>query len=198
MKRTVPVAVTLLLSLAGCATPTAPAPATQPPTTTPSVAPTPAQTPSTPPSTPAPVEPTPATTPATAGTPATRPSPPAKPSRTPAQKVVLGGDLKGTADKGMGTVKPSYIDFGGHPTTILRKVKWTSWGGDVATATAEAMWIPPGKATVDAQWEKASVRAEKIGTCNGKRAYTRLVWTFPGKKGEQPVPFDACTGISII
>ena len=120
------------------------------------------------------------------------------PSRTdPPATVVLGADLPGRNDVGLGTARPSSVNFGGHPTTILRKITWAAWGGKTATATGEAMWVPPGKSTVDATWQKAKITASLIGTCDGKRAYTRLAWTFPGKAGEQPVPFNACTGISI-
>ncbi len=215
MKATLPLAAAVLCGLAACSTPATPAPATQPATVRPTATTpaTPAPAPTTASASATTVSPSsgPTTTqaPPTASAPVTtaappRPSSPAtrkpapSPSRTnPPSQVVLGADLPGRNDVGLGTARPASVNFGGHPTTILRQVTWTSWGGTTATGTAEAMWVAPGQSTVDATWQKAKVTASAIGTCAGKRAYTRLVWTFPGKPGEQPVPFNACTGISI-
>ncbi|QIK71859.1 hypothetical protein G7070_05685 [Propioniciclava coleopterorum] len=192
-------ALSLLCLITACAGP-APAPASPASTPTPS-APTSTLTAS--PTSPTPSAASSASASPSATPPATVAPSPAGTTRSPSPErptaagLVLGADLPGKADEGLGTAKPRTVDFGNHPTTILRGITWKSWGGDTATGTAEAMWLAPGKPTAEATWEKATVTASRPGTCGGKRAYTRLTWRFPGKSGEQPIPFNACTGEGI-
>ncbi len=172
----------------------APVPAPASATASPSVA-------ATAPATTSPASTAPATTapPATKAPQATK-APPATtaPQASPAQ-LTLGGKAPRSASTGFGQVRPKAIDFGNHPTTVLRDVTWQSWGGAEARGTAEAIWVGPNQSTAGGTFEPAEVRAYAVGKCGTQPAYTRLQWTFPGKDpaAEQPAAFDLCTGDAV-
>lgn len=166
----------LLLALAALAACTAPTGTTSP-RTSPTTVPAPAT------ASPSVVATTPAVT-----TPAASPT-----------QLTLGGRAPRSAAQGFGLVRPSAIDFGSHPTTVLRDVTWQSWGGAEARGSAQAVWIGPGRSTAEGVFESAQVRAYGVGSCGGQPAYTRLQWTFPGHESpsEQPTAFDLCTGEAV-
>lgn len=166
-------------------------------------------------STPSPAVSTPAapvTTPATTTTATTTPpatatlTPPASPtalSPTAPASIVLGANLPhASSEKGFGETEPGEVDFGNHPTTILRNVVWNTWGGQTATGTGEAIWIGPGQSTAEGTWRPTVIEASEVGTCPqapDQQAYTRLRWMFEDVEGEeQPTPFDLCTGEAVL
>lgn len=176
------VAALLIISLASCAAPAA--------------------------STPTPAAPAPPSPTASVTTPATTATAPPAASETAAapsapSPIVLGADLpSSSSEKGFGEAQPREVDFGNHPTTILRNVVWDSWGGENATGTGEAIWVGPGQSTAEGSWEPTVIRAWGIGTCPqapDRQAYTMIQWDFERvEEGEQPTPFDLCTGDSVI
>jgi hypothetical protein len=44
---------------------------------------------------------------------------------------------------GLGKVRPRRIDFGGDPTSFVKRITWHSWGGLRARGTGRAVWVPP-------------------------------------------------------
>lgn len=83
--------------------------------------------------------------------------------------------------RGMGSVRPKTVDFGGDPTSYVSKVHWSSWGGRVATGTGVACRPPANGPIALCKPTVAKVKAFGLGSCSkhGRAAYTRVEWWFP-------------------
>jgi hypothetical protein len=101
---------------------------------------------------------------------------------------VLGGDAgfdtkgfdAGFDTKGFGRPHPSQIIYGGGAQTFnLFHVRWKHWGATQAYGTAKGWYVPTGKAISEGHTVTERLVAYSLGTCNGKRAYTRMARYVP-------------------
>lgn len=105
--------------------------------------------------------------------------------------IVLGSSSGGS--QGFGWSRPSRVFLGGDPTGDVRDITWDGWGLDVAEGTGTSSYVPDGKSVSEATQEKARIRAWDPGQCNGKLAYRKVAWWFPGQGETGPVEsIDAC------
>lgn len=109
--------------------------------------------------------------------------------------IVLGAPQSG--GKGYGTAEPTALDLGGASSTSqMNNITWTGWGSDQATGQGTGNYQPPNETAVHIQsGVPGTVVAFAPGTCNGQRAYTKVVYYFPSK-GETFNPdngIDICT-----
>lgn len=82
---------------------------------------------------------------------------------------------------GIGKVKPKYFAAGGDGISQAWNVRWYRWGAKHAIGHGTAPYARPGVPYAFAKPAKARIVAYRLGTCHGKRAYTRVVWYFPSK-----------------
>jgi hypothetical protein len=80
---------------------------------------------------------------------------------------------------GLGKVKPRRIDFGGDPTSFVKRITWHSWGGLRARGTGRAVWVPPGQPTSNGRIQNATIVAFHRGMCHGTFMYKAVEWFFP-------------------
>lgn len=93
---------------------------------------------------------------------------------------------------GLGAVKPKEFALSTHSTTYVTDITWTSWGGQTARGTGKAKHALKGTSMADAPIETATIVAT-LGTCNGKPAYTKVNWSFPGEpEGKNEASWDLC------
>ncbi|HEY3831872.1 MAG TPA: hypothetical protein VGO03_06240 [Acidimicrobiia bacterium] len=83
------------------------------------------------------------------------------------------------AQHGYGEVRPSTIDNGGDEGGTVGQVRWLSWGGERAIATAIGNYVAPGKFMYEAVPARATVVAFNLGTCHDAPAYLSIEWYFP-------------------
>ncbi|HEY2651224.1 MAG TPA: hypothetical protein VGI50_04835 [Solirubrobacteraceae bacterium] len=99
---------------------------------------------------------------------------------------------------GFGVARPSAINFNGDPTSFIRKIRWSSWGGNQAVGHGSAGFVWPGFAVADGtRYVSATVVAFDLGTCDGHPAYQREEWYFPqyGETfAEASAGWNICTG----
>ena len=99
------------------------------------------------------------------------------------ETIVLGGkEFAGPYGKGWGTERPSEIYNGGDTSGLITDVRWSTWGGPVASGWGKnAIFKPHGGYYRHPIAIK--LRASTIGQCEGRRAYMTL-WirspTHPG------------------
>lgn len=127
----------------------------------------------------------------TTNTPSNKPSS----SQTPTPSPILGEPWAAT-QQGYGTVKPATINNGGDPTGIITNITWQSWGGSQATGQGISTYVAPNDTVSEGTQEQATVVAFKLGTCQGKTAYTAVEWYFPQYSGSfNPNEYrNICTG----
>ncbi|MFC6703995.1 hypothetical protein [Flexivirga alba] len=82
---------------------------------------------------------------------------------------------------GLGTARPKTVDFGGDPTSYIKNVHWSSWGGKVATGTGTACRPPANGPFAYCRPTTAKIKAFGLGSCtkHGRAAYTSVEWWFP-------------------
>lgn len=95
--------------------------------------------------------------------------------------------------KGYGSAQSSGNDLGGASSTShMDNITWKQWGSDRATGTYQ-----PPNITGDHKESSTpgTVIAFDPGTCNGKRAYTKIVYFFPSKSEafDDARAIDICT-----
>lgn len=98
-------------------------------------------------------------------------------------RVVLGGVIYGgSLGEGWGTPRPHRIFNGGDPSGLISNVHWSSWGGPMARGHGRhALFKPSGgyyRHTVVAR-----LKAKRIGRCEGRRAYLKLLVREPRRPG---------------
>jgi hypothetical protein len=103
--------------------------------------------------------------------------------------VVYGGDL----GEGWGTERPKTIFNGGDLSGLISDVHWSSWGGAVARGHGRhSLFKPSGgyyRHPVAAQ-----LKAKRIGTCEGRRAYLKLLIREPRYPGGPLRPWHSWSG----
>lgn len=106
-------------------------------------------------------------------------------------ETVVLGSLPSNG-KGYGTTRPTLVHNGGGPTTGVKDITWSSWGGPTAEGVGTGTWQTAGLGSEE--YIPANIIASEIGTCNGTRAYTRITWYFPtkGEKLGDRRLMDAC------
>jgi hypothetical protein len=83
---------------------------------------------------------------------------------------------------GFGQVRPRTVSYGGDPTSMVVKVKWSSWGGARAVGHGKADWIWPGWCVACGSVElPATVVAFGRTSCQGHFIYSYVEWYFPGR-----------------
>jgi hypothetical protein len=103
--------------------------------------------------------------------------------------VVYGGDL----GEGWGNERPETIFNGGDLSGLISDVHWSSWGGAVARGHGRhSLFKPSGgyyRHPVFAQ-----LKATRIGTCEGRRAYFKLLIREPRYPGGPLRPWHSWSG----
>lgn len=87
------------------------------------------------------------------------------------------GGMRNT--EGFGHTKPKTIFYGGDPTGLVCDIHWQTWGAKVARGTGVAWYVSGNESVNEGHQAKATVIASKLGTFNGRPAYTKLKWSFP-------------------
>ncbi|MFC8678072.1 RNA polymerase sigma factor [Streptomyces griseorubiginosus] len=107
----------------------------------------------------------------------------------------LLGTLWAPNQKGYGLSKPTMFYNGGSPSGIVRGLNWTSWGGQRATGTGEALYVT-NASVADSPWEKSTVVAFDLGDCEGVQTYRKISTFFPqhGGRFDATQYIDVCTG----
>ncbi|HEX7278301.1 MAG TPA: hypothetical protein VF255_01640 [Solirubrobacterales bacterium] len=118
----------------------------------------------------------------------------ADPHRPLGTSVVLGGVVYGgDYGEGWGVERPDTIYNGGVPSGLISKVHWSSWGGAVARGRGRhPIYKPRGgyyRHPVVAQ-----LKAIRIGTCEGRDAYLKLLIREPRRPGGPLGPWYSWSG----
>lgn len=83
---------------------------------------------------------------------------------------------------GFGKVRPRTVNFGGDETSMVVRVKWSSWGGMRAVGHGTADWVWPGWCVAcGSVGLPATVVAFGRTSCQGHFAYPYVEWYFPGR-----------------
>lgn len=80
---------------------------------------------------------------------------------------------------GLGKVRPRRIDFGGDPTSFVKRISWHSWGGLRAKGTGRAVWVPPNQPVSNGRIQNVTIVAFHRGMCHGTFMYKAVEWYFP-------------------
>jgi hypothetical protein len=115
----------------------------------------------------------------------------------PASALVLGGKSYMPHGSGWGTEKPKAIFNGGAPSGAVDHIRWSHWGGRVATGRGRIALYKPGGGYY-AKRGAIKLRAYAIGPCGGHRAYTRLSISVPDRPGGPFGPWQPWAGDSTI
>lgn len=109
--------------------------------------------------------------------------------------IVLGAPQSN--GRGYGAEQPSEIHLGGASSTShMQNIIWTDWGSDRATGNGVGNYQPPNKTGIYRESNTpGSVVAFAPGTCDGKPAYTKIVYYFPskGQAFDEANAIDICT-----
>lgn len=111
-----------------------------------------------------------------------------------ATSVILGGVVYGApTGEGWGTEHPETIFNGGDLSGLISDVHWSSWGGAVARGQGHhSLFKPSGgyyRYPVVAQ-----LKAKRIGSCEGHRAYLKLLIREPRRPGGPLRPWHSWSG----
>jgi hypothetical protein len=90
------------------------------------------------------------------------------------QPPVLGIRSAFIGGFGFGQAQPRTVGFGGDATTYFARVRWRSWGSQIADGTGSGSCLPPNKPPVDGYICRVQLYASDLSTCHGRRAYQRL------------------------
>ncbi|SFW89048.1 hypothetical protein [Amycolatopsis australiensis] len=112
----------------------------------------------------------------------------------PHQPVPVLGRPWGPYQHGYGTVRPGLIDNGGDASAVISHVHWRTWGGETATGSGTASFVPDGEPLAAAVPKTATIEAWDLGTCDGKLMYRAVGWFFPGEQLDKHEHIDLCTG----
>jgi hypothetical protein len=111
--------------------------------------------------------------------------------------IVLGGKAFAPNGTGWGTERPAEIFNGGDPSGLITKVSWRSWGGAVAIGWGRNPIFKPHGGYYRHP-VAIELRANDIGTCEGRRAYLRLMVREPSRPGGPLGPWRSWSGSSNI
>jgi hypothetical protein len=108
--------------------------------------------------------------------------------------VVLGGVAYGAPNgAGWGEERPREIFNGGDPSGLISKVHWSSWGGAVARGHGRNSIFKPHGGYYPRQ-VVIQLKAKRIGSCEGRRAYLRLLGREPRRPGGPLGPWRSWSG----
>ncbi|HEU4737688.1 MAG TPA: hypothetical protein VFS54_01260 [Solirubrobacterales bacterium] len=116
------------------------------------------------------------------------------PYRLLAAPIVLGGEVYGGEyGEGWGVARPHTIYNGGVPSGLISKVHWSSWGGAEARGRGRhPIYKPRGgyyRHPVVAQ-----LKVTRIGSCEGRDAYLKLLIREPKRPGGPLGPWYSWSG----
>ena len=112
--------------------------------------------------------------------------------------VALGGRVYGAPNgEGWGTERPHLIYNGGDASGSISDVRWISWGGPIAIGWGKHPEFKPHGGYYRRPFP-AKLKAERIGRCEGRRAYLRLLIREPRSPGGPLGPWRAWSGSSSI
>lgn len=98
----------------------------------------------------------------------------------PAPGPVLGSASTYPNGEGYGQSRPATIFFGGDPTSFVKNISWSQWGGATAIGTGIGDFVWPGNSVAGGSIDSpANIVAWDLGTCNGRTAYQKIEWYFP-------------------
>jgi hypothetical protein len=111
-----------------------------------------------------------------------------------AASVVLGGVVYGApTGEGWGQERPETIFNGGDLSGLISDVHWSTWGGATAHGRGRhSLFKPSGgyyRRPVVAQ-----LKAKRIGSCEGRRAYLKLLIREPRRPGGPLRPWHSWSG----
>jgi hypothetical protein len=111
--------------------------------------------------------------------------------------VVLGGKAFAPKGEGWGTEQPRTIFNGGDPSGLITGVRWITWGGESAVGWGKnAIFKPRGG--YYRRPVAIKLKASRIGSCAGRRAYTRLSFREPTRPGGPLGPWRLWSGARTI
>ncbi|HVC08196.1 MAG TPA: hypothetical protein VND98_11510 [Solirubrobacterales bacterium] len=111
--------------------------------------------------------------------------------------VVLGSKSFAFKGAGWGTEKPAKIFNGGDPSGLVTQIHWKHWGEVVALGQGRNSIFKP-KGGYYPHQVTIKLRASVIGTCGGRRAYTRLYASEPSRPGGPFGPWRLWSGAKSI
>ena len=105
----------------------------------------------------------------------------AAPAPAPAAHQPVLGRASGNFSHatGLGKVRPRRIDFGGDPTSFVKRITWHSWGGLRAKGTGRAVWVPPNQPVSNGRIQNVRIVGFHRGMCDGTFMYKAVEWYFP-------------------
>lgn len=108
--------------------------------------------------------------------------------------IVLGGEVYGgDYGEGWGTQRPHTVYNGGVPSGLISNVHWSSWGGPVAHGRGRhPIYKPRGGYYRHAV--VAQLKATRIGPCEGRDAYLKLLIREPRRPGGPLGPWHSWSG----
>ena len=71
--------------------------------------------------------------------------------------------------------------MGGDPTGLVCRIHWLSWGGEFAVGTGVGRCINSHESVAEGHSAPAVVVLYRLGTWDGRSAYKRWNWYYPGK-----------------
>jgi hypothetical protein len=111
--------------------------------------------------------------------------------------VVLGAPAFAPNGTGWGKAHPSEIFNGGDPSGLVTDIHWRTWGGPTAIGFGRNAIFKPGGGYYRKQ-VRIKLRAESLGNCGGRRAYTRLSVRVPARPGGPLRPWRSWAGAGTI
>ena len=111
-----------------------------------------------------------------------------------AAPIVLGGEVYGGEyGEGWGAVRPHTIYNGGVPSGLIQNVHWSSWGGAEARGRGRHPIYKP-RGGYYRHPVVARLKATRIGTCEGRDAYLKLLIREPRRPGGPLGPWHSWSG----
>jgi hypothetical protein len=111
-----------------------------------------------------------------------------------ASSVVLGGKIYGApTGQGWGEAHPSFIYNGGDASGSIDDVTWSEWGGPVAHGRGRHPIFKP-RGGYYRHAVVAQLKAIRIGRCEGRQAYMRLLIREPRRPGAPLGPWRSWAG----
>jgi len=113
----------------------------------------------------------------------------------PPAPIVLGGKEFAPNGEGWGTERPHQIFNGGDPSGLVTHIRWRSWGGPTAIGWGRNPIFKPHGGYYRRP-VRIELRASAVGSCEGRRAYTRLSFREPSRPGSKLGPWRLWSGAS--
>ena len=119
----------------------------------------------------------------------------ARPESRPArEKIVLGGVVYGApTGAGWGAERPHRLYNGGDLSGLISRIHWVSWGGAEARGHGRHSLFRP-RGGYYHHPVVIQMRAKQVGTCEGRRAYLRLLVREPRRPGGPLGPWRSWAG----